>query len=191
MAILRVLPGMTVLAPCDSAELRMLLRAALDQDGPVYMRIGKKGEPAIHTDAAPQINIGHATRVREGNDVCLLAAGTIMSEVVRAAEILAVQNISARIESFHTIKPLDTNCLKMSFSDFPLVAVFEEHSQLGGLAGSISEWRAQQRGKLADMIGFGVPDEFMHEVGSQAYARRKFSLDAESIAARLTAELRG
>jgi transketolase len=190
MAILRVLPGMTVLAPCDSAELRLLLRAAFDQDGPVYIRIGKKGEPPIHPVPAPPITIGKATRVRNGSDVCLLVAGTIISEAIRAADILAKQGMSTRIESFHTIKPLDTQCLANAFAHFPLVAVCEEHSHLGGLAGSIAEWRVEQRGPLAEMIGFGVPDEFMHEVGSQAYARCKYGLDAESIVSRLIAALR-
>lgn len=190
MAILRVLPGMTVLAPCDSVELRLLMRAALKLDGPAYIRIGKKGEPAIHPDPAPSITIGKAARVRDGEDVCLIACGTIMGEVVQAAQILQAQGISARIESFHTIKPLDTERLAECFSRFKLVAVCEEHSSLGGLAGSVAEWRAQQRGKLADMIGLGVPDEFMHEVGTQEYARRKYGLDAEGIASRALASLR-
>jgi transketolase len=190
MAILRVLPGMTVLAPCDSIELRLLLRAAFDQDGPVYIRIGKKGEPPIHPDPAPPITIGRAARVRNGSDVCLLVAGTIINEAIRAADILAEQGMSTRIESFHTIKPIDAQCLADAFARFPLVAVCEEHSRLGGLAGSIAEWRVERRGALADMIVFGVPDEFMHEVGSQAYARRKYRLDAQSIASRLIAALR-
>jgi len=190
LAIMRVLPGMKVFAPCDSNELRLLLRAALDQDGPAYMRIGKKGEPLIHSNPLPAISIGRAVRVREGSDVCLLAAGTIMSEVVRAADLLAEQGISAQIESFHTVKPLDTSCLHESFSRFPLVAVVEEHSCIGGLSGGVAEWLADQNGALAKMMRFGVHDEFMHEVGKQAYARRKYGLDAQSIALRLTAALR-
>jgi transketolase len=190
MAILRILPGMTVLAPCDSIELRWLLRAALDHDGPVYIRIGKKGEVPIHQESTPPITIGRAARVRDGSDVCMLVAGTIMEQALRAADILAGQGISTRIESFHTVKPLDVPCLADVFAHFPLVAVCEEHNCSGGLAGSIAEWRVAQRGALADMIGFGVPDEFMHEVGSQAYARCKYGLDAQSIASRLSAALR-
>jgi transketolase len=187
LAIMRVLPGMTVLAPCDSTELRFLLRAALNQDGPVYIRIGKKGEPPIHSDSVPPIGIGRAVRVREGSDICLLAAGTIMGEVVRAANLLAEKGISARIDSFHTVKPLDTSSLHEAFANFPLVAVVEEHSRIGGLSGGIAEWRADQDGKLAKMIRFGVRDEFMHEVGHQAYARAKYGLDAENIASKLSA----
>lgn|SRR5574340_130413 len=189
LAILRVLPGMTVLAPCESRDLRALLRAALDQEGPVYIRIGKKDEPKVYPETMPPMEIGRATRIREGSDVCLIATGTIMGEVVRAAQLMEEKGISVRIESFHTVKPLDTECLADSFSQCRLVAVIEEHSQLGGLAGGIAEWRAGQRGKLADMVGFGVPDEFLHEIGTQAYARRKFGLTAENISSRMIAEL--
>ncbi len=189
LAILRVLPGMTVLAPCDSTELRLLLRESFDQEGPVYIRIGKKGEPVIHLENSPTVKIGRATRLREGNDICLLAAGTVMIEALKAADILAAQGISTRIESFHTIKPLDEERLFDAFANFPIVGVCEEHSQIGGLAGSIAEWRIRQKGELANMIGFGVPDEFMHEVGSQSYARKKYGFDAQSIAKQLAAAL--
>lgn len=188
-AILRVLPGMTVLAPSESRDLRALLRAALKQDGPVYIRIGKKGEPKIYPETMPDLEIGRATRIREGVDLCLIATGTIMSEVIQAATLLAEKGISVRIESFHTVKPLDTVCLANAFSQCSLVAIIEEHSRLGGLASSIAEWRVEQRGNQADMISFGVPDEFMHEVGSQAYARKKYGLTAENIATKLIANL--
>lgn len=189
LAILRVLPGMTVLAPCESRDLRALLRAALNQEGPVYIRIGKKDEPKVYPETMPSMEIGRATRIREGSDVCLIATGTIMGEVVRAAQFMEEKGISVRIESFHTVKPLDTGCLAAAFLQCRLVAVIEEHSRLGGLAGSIAEWRVEQRGKLADMMGFGVPDEFLHEIGTQAYARRKFGLTAENISSRIIADL--
>ncbi len=190
LAILRVLPGMTVLAPCDSTELRHLLRAALKHDGPVYMRIGKKGEPPILPDPAPSIEIGRAVRVRDGRDVCLIGCGTIMSEVIKAADILSAQGVSARVESFHTVKPLDLRCLDDAFRDFGLVAVCEEHGRLGGLGSAVAEWKCQQRGDLGRLISFGVDDEFMHEVGSQEYARRRFAIDGESIATRVATTLR-
>ena len=190
LAILRVLPGMTVLAPCDSTELRQLLRAALLQDGPVYMRIGKKGEPAVHADPALPIAIGRAARVRDGADVCLIGAGTIMGEVVKAAELLAGQGVSARVESFHTVKPLDERCLEEAFRRYPVVAVCEEHSRLGGLGSAVAEWRCGQRGAMGELLSVAVADEFMHEVGSQEYARRRFEIDAESIARRVSTALR-
>jgi transketolase len=192
LAILRTLPGMTVFAPCDEIELRLGLRAALEQDGPVYMRIGKKGEPIVHK-TPPVFAFGKAITVRPGTEVCLIAAGTIMAEVLAAADALARAGISARVESFHTIKPLDTAKLAEVFKGCALVAVVEEHGRLGGLGGAIAEWRAAQDaqdGALARMLAFGTPDEFMHEVGTQEYARRKFGLTAENITSQVLGSLR-
>jgi transketolase len=184
LAILRTLPGMTVLAPCDEVELRLLLRASLRQDGPVYMRIGKKGEPLIHSKS-PALAIGRAITVREGRDACLISTGTIMPEVLKAAELLDGIAVSARVESFHTVKPLDEGRLEEVFSTFPVVAVVEEHGRCGGLGGSIAEWCQRRAGKQVRLLSFGVDDVFIHEVGSQEYARRKFGLTGENIAAQV------
>lgn len=189
LAILRVLPGMTVLAPCDEVEVRLGLRAAVAHDGPVYMRIGKKGEPVIHK-ARPDFRIGHAITVRPGSDVCLLSAGTIMPAALGAADLLAAQGLSARVESFHTVKPLDTDVLEEVFDQYPVVAVIEEHSRLGGFGGSVAEWLASRERARARLVTFGTDDVFLHEVGSQDYARRRFGLTAENIAARVAAALR-
>lgn len=184
LAILRTLPGMTVFAPCDEVELRLGLAAALRQDGPLYMRIGKKGEPIVHA-TPPEFALGRAITLRQGRDVCLVAAGTVMPEVLAAAEALGKAGVSARVESFHTIKPLDEGRLDEVFRACALIAVVEEHGRIGGLAGAVAEWRASQDGRLARMLSFGTPDEFMHEIGSQTYARRKFGLTAEHIAGRV------
>ena len=189
LAILRTLPGMTVFAPCDEVELRLGLRAALEQDGPVYMRIGKKGEPIIHK-TAPQFRFGKAITVRPGTDVCLIATGTIMSVALAAADALEPHGVRARVESFHTIKPLDEQRLADVFSTCRVVAVAEEHGKLGGLSGTIAEWRARQDGTRARMLAFGTDDVFMHEIGSQDYARRKFGLTAENIAEKVLGALR-
>ena len=184
LAILRTLPGMTVLAPCDEVELRLHLREALRQDGPVYIRIGKKGEPVIHK-TAPALRIGRAITIRQGKDLCLISTGNMMPEVLKAADALAAHGIEARVESFHTVKPLDQQGLAEVFGRYTLVAVIEEHSRLGGLGGAVAEWRAQAEGVLARLISFGADDAFMHEVGSQEYARRKFGLTGGQIADRI------
>lgn len=190
LAILRTLPGMTVFAPCDEVELRLGLRAALRQDGPLYMRIGKKGEPVIHKTAPATFALGKAITLRPGREACLIAAGTVMPEVLAAADALEKGGISTRVESFHTIKPLDGARLAEVFRGARLVAVVEEHGLLGGLGSAIAEWRAAQDGTLARMIAFGTPDEFMHEIGTQDYARRKFGLTADNIARRVLGALR-
>lgn len=182
MAILRTLPGMTVFAPCDSTELRLGLKAALQAPGPVYMRIGKKGEPKIHA-SLDEIELGRAVTVREGADVCFVNAGTVMAETLGAADKLAEQGISARVESFHTVKPLDREKLEEIFASVRLVVSVEEHSRIGGLGGAIAEWLAPRRASAsARFLSLGVDDVFMHDVGTQDYARTIFGLKADSIA---------
>ena len=183
MAILRTLPGMRVIAPCDSAELRVLLRLAFQENAPVYIRIGKKGEPDIH-HTIPDVAIGKAMTLRHGDDVALVAAGTIMPEVLQAADLLQAQDISAEVISFHTIKPLDTELLHSLVSRFKLIVVVEEHGLIGGLGSAIAEWRVAHN-ISCHQINIGTPDEFMHEVGSQHYARNKYGLTAEHIAAKI------
>jgi transketolase len=183
MAILRTLPGMQVLAPCDSNELRAMLRAALQQNAPAYIRIGKKGEPAIH-EKLTDYQLGKAIVVRKGEGVALLAAGVIMQEVLNAADLLKNVGIHAEVVSIHTVKPLDENYLKVAANQFKLVMTIEEHGLIGGLAGAVAEWWIKQPRK-AQLLNVGTPDEFMHEIGSQEYARDKYGLVAEKIAARV------
>ena len=188
MAILRTLPGMRVLAPCDSTELRLALRAALKEDGPVYIRIGKKGEPAIHA-VPPDFRIGKGIVIRPGTDVGLIAAGTIMAEVVKAAELLGAQGASAEVVSFHSVKPLDRAYLEEACGRLRLLATVEEHGRIGGLGGAVAEWRAARR-DAPPQIMFGSADEFMHEVGTQRYAREKYGLTASNIAETVLAALK-
>lgn len=185
MAILRTLPGMRVLAPCDSTELRLALRAVLQCDGPTYIRIGKKGEPAIHANP-PAFIIGEVIVVRPGNDVALLVAGNMMAETLKAAELLAVQGISAEVISVHTVKPLDDSYLQAAALRFRLIVTIEEHGVIGGLGSAVAEWRARTNVVVPQLL-FGTRDEFMHEVGSQSYARAKYGLTADNIAGRVLA----
>ena len=187
-AILRVLPNMTVMAPADEVELRQCMQAALRQNGPVYIRIGKKGE-AIIPKQTENFTIGRSITIQTGSDVCLIGTGTIMPEVLEAAKILEQQGISVQIEDFHTIKPLDTERLIQVSAKFPLIAVVEEHSKIGGLASSIAEWLTCQPNRTTQLLSIGVDDEFMHEVGDQNYARAKYGLTADNIASQVSLKL--
>ena len=189
LAIMRVLPNMTVLAPADEVELRQCLRAALKLDGPVYIRIGKKGEQIVPKQDE-HFEIGRAINVRSGSDVCLIGAGTLLPTVMAAADLLQARGISARVESFHTIKPLDEATLEQAFAGYAVVGVVEEHSRIGGLGGAIAEWLARQEPMKGRLLGFGVDDSFMHEIGSQEYARAKYGLTADNIAAKVEAAFR-
>ena len=188
MAILRTLPEMTVVAPGDSLELRAALRAALKHDGPVYMRIGKKGEPNVHA-REPELRLGKAITIRPGKDVCLVSTGVMLSIVMQAAKLLDERGLSTRVESFHTVKPLDMATLSELFRQYPAVAVVEEHGRIGGLGGAVAEWLATQDPLRARLLAFGTDDAFMHEIGSTQYARNKFGLTAENIAGQVAAKL--
>lgn len=184
MGMLRLLPGLAVVAPADALEVRGALKAALRHPHPVYIRIGKKGEPVVHK-SEPEFVIGKAITVREGSDACLLSAGTMLPVVLEAADRRAAAGHSTKVVSFHTIKPLDTALLSDVFSRFRLVATIEEHSVLGGLGGAVAEWLADQRGSQARLLRFGTADEFLHETCEQEHAREHFGLTAEAIAAKM------
>ncbi len=183
IALLRVLPKMTVLCPGDPVEVRLAMRAALKHNGPVFIRLGKKGEPIIHNEI-PEFKIGKAIVVRPGSEICLLSTGTMLPVVVEAAEELAKKGIQAQVVSFHTVKPLDLEFLKNAFAKFSVVATIEEHSVLGGLGGSIAEWLTDQVPQKARLLKFGTADSFFHETGNQDFARKQLGLTAQNIAAK-------
>ena len=180
-AILRTLPNMAVLAPCDATEARLALRAALERDGPTYIRIGKKGEPAVHA-APPEFRIGKGIELRAGEEAAILAAGVMVPTAMTAAELLAVDGVSARVVSMHSVKPLDEELLADCFERFRVVATVEEHGRIGGFGGAVAEWLADQRPRKARLCRFGTPDSFMKTAGETEYAREIFHLTAEHIA---------
>jgi transketolase len=179
IGMLRLLPHMTVICPGDPVEVRLALRAATKHDGPVYMRLGKKGEPVIHK-SDPQFTIGKGIVVREGRDVCLLSTGNMLPEAVTAAD-----ELGAQLVSFHTVKPLDETLLADAFARFKLVATIEEHSVLGGLGGSVAEWLSDRPPQKARLLRIGTPDTFLHEAGEQEYAREVFGLTGKQIAEKI------
>ncbi len=181
IAMLRILPKMTIICPGDPVEVRLALRAALKLNGPVFIRLGKKGEPIVHKQI-PQFSIGKAIIVRPGNDICLLSTGTMLPVVIQAAEELDKKGVRAQVVSFHTVKPLDEELLQSVFSHFSVVTTIEEHTILGGLGGSIAEWLADQSAQKARLLRIGTSDHFFHETGDQDYARRHFGLTPENIA---------
>lgn len=180
LALLRALPHMTVVCPGDPLEVRGALRAALRHPGPVYLRLGKKGEPGVHAQP-PDFTIGRGIVLREGQDVCLLGTGTLLPMVVEASERLQQRGLSVQVVSFHTVKPLDTALLFDVFARHAVVATVEEHSLIGGLGGAVAEWLADQPPQRARLCRIGTPDTFLHEAGEQEYARARFGLTPEGI----------
>ena len=183
IGMLRLLPNMSVLCPGDALEVKACLEAALAHDDPVYMRLGKKGEPVVHA-SRPQVQIGKALTLREGGDVCLLGTGNMLHLALETARRLDERGISAMAASFHTVKPLDESLLSDVFQRFPVVVTLEEHSILGGLGGSVAEWMSSRTGLNARLLRIGTADEFLHETTNQILARRHYGLTAENVAAR-------
>lgn len=184
IAIMRVLPNMTVICPGDAFEVRAAIRAALKYEGPIYIRLGKKGEPLVHKEI-PDFRIGKGIIINDGKDICLLSTGNMLPTAVNVGEILKSQGISAKVISLHTVKPLDKSLLSDIFAGFELVATMEEHSLLGGFGAGIAEWLAEQQIQKAKLLRFGTEDRFMHKVGEQEYARKYFGLDAETISKKI------
>lgn len=183
IAIMRVIPNMTVICPGDAFEVRAALRAALKHNGPVYIRLGKKNEPLIHKEV-PKFEIGKGIVVNKGEDVCLLSTGNLLPVAVDAGKLLDSKDVSTQVVSLHTVKPLDKELLSKVFDKFKLVVTIEEHSLLGGLGSSISEWLVDnnQQNKL---LRFGTEDKFLHEVGEQEYVRKKFGLTPDKISEKI------
>jgi transketolase len=188
IAFLRALPGMTVVCPADPLEVRLALRAALRHPGPVYLRLGKKGEPTVHR-GPPEFVLGRSILLRPGRDVCLLATGTVLPLALETAEELGRHGVSACVVDFHTVKPLDEDRLAEFFERFPVVVTLEEHSLIGGLGGAVAEWLADHPHSAARLLRFGTADHFLHEAGSQEHYRRRFGLSVANLTAQIGAAM--
>jgi len=184
LAIMRSLPGMNVLAPADAPELRAAMRWAFAQNQPAYLRIGKKGEPVLTEEAA--FTAGCWQCLRTGSSATLLACGTILSEVLAAADLLAKDNIQAAVWNCASVKPLDLEALSHLGSS-PVFSI-EEHSVLGGFGSAVAEFLSARKNPPR-LIRLGIPDEFLHDCGEQEEARVYCGLDAASLARRIAAEI--
>ena len=178
LAVMRVLPGMTVLAPADPGEARRATAAALDYEGPVYLRLGKNGEPDLLGDVP--FAIGRATIVADGGDVVLASTGPVLRQVFDAAERLGRDGVQSTILHFGTIKPFDAATLLAAAARAGAVVTVEEHSVIGGLGGAAAEALAEA-GTGARLRRIGLPDRVAYEVGSQAHLLSAYGITGERI----------
>lgn len=181
LAIMRALPGMTVVAPGDPIEAAAATRALAAMPGPAYLRLGKAGEPKIHA-AGVHFELGRAIVVRPGRAMTLIVAGGLLEATVAAADALAASGIDARVLSMHTIKPLDADAIVAAARETGAILTIEEHSILGGLGGAVAEVLAEA-GTSASFQRFGLPSAFDRKVGSQAYLREAHGLTPAGIGA--------
>lgn len=188
IAILRTLPNMHVVCPADAVEVKLAVRAALELGRPTYIRLGKKGEPVVHT-SDPEFRIGHGIVARTGSDVTILSVGNMLSVAMEAAAQLDSKGISTEVVSMHTVKPLDEALLTAAFSERKLVAVLEEHALIGGAGSAVLEWTNARQVDARNLLCMGGPDRFLVACGSQKEARAKLGLTATSVAERILGRL--
>ena len=188
IAIMRVLPNMTVVCPGDPVETELAVQAAAVQAGPAYLRLGRAGDPVVH-QSQPEFRIGRAITVHDGRDCTLISSGGILPVAVAASEHLERTGVSCRVVSMHTVKPLDDACLRQCSRETAALFTVEEHSRVGGLGSAIAEW-CVSNDHPSPRFSFAAEDCFASVSGSQDYLRARNGLTAEHIAAKIAARLR-
>jgi transketolase len=178
IALMRAIPGMTVLVPCDPIETRKAVFAAAEIQGPVYIRVARPVVENITAPSAPFVP-GTADVLRGGSDVCIAAAGLMVAEALKAAAILAARGIEAAVVNFHTLKPFDSGCLLDMARTCGAIVTAEEHSVIGGLGSAAAEALAGQSD--ARFMRIGIQDLFGRS-GKPADLFAAYGLTAERIA---------
>ena len=179
-ALMRTIPGMTVLCPCDANEMKLAVEALINYEGPAYMRLGRLAVETV-TDAIPgySFELGKGSMLREGGDVTIIANGLMVQMALEAAEILAAEGISARVIDMHTIKPLDGEIVKKAAEETGAIVVSEEHNVLGGLGAAVAEFCGENC--PVPVVRHGVEDEFGRS-GKAPLAMEAYGLTAKVLA---------
>ena len=178
LALMRTIPGMTVICPSDDIEAKAAVRAAYEFEGPVYMRFGRLAVPVINDRPDYKFEIGKGVVLREGKDVTIIATGLPVGNCLEAAEKLAADGIEAKVINIHTIKPLDEELVLAAAKETGKVVTVEEHSVIGGLGSAVCDVLAEKA--PTKVLKIGINDVF-GESGPAVELIRKYGLDADSI----------
>ena len=178
IALMRTIPGMTIINPSDDVEAKAAVKAAYELDGPVYLRFGRLAVPVINDNADYKFEIGKGVVLKEGKDVTIIATGLEVNESLEAAKLLAADGIDAEVINIHTIKPLDEELVVASAAKTGKVVTVEEHSIVGGLGGAVAEVLSEKQ--PTKMLRIGVKDVF-GESGPAVKLLEKYELDAAGI----------
>ena len=172
ISIMRSIPGMVVISPCDGVETRAAVEAAIKYDGPVYLRLGRLSVPVIFDETNYKFEIGKGITIKEGKDVTIIATGLMVAEAIKAGEILAAEGINAEIIDIHTIKPIDRDIIIKSAKKTGIIVTAEEHSVIGGLGSAVAEVVTDEypvsvlKVGIQDMFGrSGKPAELLEMYG--------------------------
>jgi transketolase len=177
MAIMRVLPNMKLIAPCDAIETKKATLAAANIEGPVYIRFGREAIPVITDEDTPFI-FGKANVLKDGTDVAIIACGAMVYEALEAEKTLKEKGISAMVINLHTIKPIDTETILMAAKKCGCIVTAEEHQMAGGMGSAVSEVLSQDCPTPMKMVG--VKDTF-GESGEPQELMDKYGLNADAI----------
>ena len=186
IALMRVIPGMTVIVPSDDIEARAAVEAAYAYKGPVYLRFGRLAVPVINDRPDYRFEIGKGITLREGKDVTIVATGLEVQSALEAAQKLAADGIDAEVINIHTIKPLDEELILASAKKTGRVVTAEEHSVIGGLGGAVCEVLSAKA--PVPVLRIGVNDVF-GESGPAGELLHKYRLDGEGVYGQIRAWL--
>lgn len=174
LALMRTIPGMTVVSPCDTASAKILLKQVVDMKGPAYVRLGRAGVPVFY-DGDAELTLGKGNQLREGRDVTVIANGIMVASAMDAASQLAEEGIDVRVIDMHTIKPLDTDIIRKAAEETGKIVTAEEHSVIGGLGSAVAEFTSRECPVKIAMVGqqdvygeSGKPDELRDKYGMTA-----------------------
>ena len=178
IALIRTIPGMTIINPADETEAKLAVAAALDHDGPVYLRFGRLAVPVVFGEDY-KFQIGKGVELKEGNDVTIIATGLMVDEAMQAHDLLKAEGINARVINMATIKPLDKEIVLKAAKETGAIVTAEEHSVIGGLGSAVSEVVCEEY--PVPVIKLGVNDRFGHS-GPAVKLLDEFGLRAVNIA---------
>lgn len=188
IALMRMIPGMTVINPADYVEAKAAVAAAFELEGPVYMRFGRLAIPVINDRADYKFELGKGVLLREGSDVTVLATGLCVAAALEAAERLAAEGVNAEVINIHTIKPLDEELVIQSAKKTGKVVTVEEHSIIGGLGSAVCECLSEKY--PAPVCRVGIDDVF-GESGPALKLLEKYGLDEKGIYERVKNFVKG
>ena len=178
IALMRTIPGMTVINPADDVEAKAAVKAAAAFDGPVYLRLGRLAVPVINDNEDYRFEIGKGVTLKDGKDLTIIATGLCVSSALEAAEKLEADGISTRVINIHTIKPLDEELVVKAARETGRIVTVEEHSIIGGLGGAVCEVLSEKAPVPVKRIG--VNDVF-GESGPAVKLLEKYGLDGAGV----------
>ena len=178
IALMRTIPGMVVINPADDVEAKAAVRAAIEHEGPVYLRFGRLAVPVINDTPDYKFELGKGVVLREGKDVTIIATGLPVSECLAAADKLAADGVDAKVINIHTIKPLDEDLVVKAAKETGKVVTVEEHSVIGGLGSAVCDVLSKKC--PTQVMKIGINDTF-GESGPAVELIKKYGLDADSI----------